>query len=423
MTGHEAFGPAAWNMSGVCLFLGLSDSRIEMRTVISDGRVITPSGVFLGYVVLEDGRISEIGRGNAPSGNFDERIDAEGDYVSPGFIDMHTHGAGGADFMDGTVDAYLAAARMHAIHGTTLLYPTTATSSKELLFESLDTYRKASAADSDGAAFGGMHLEGPYFSPRYAGAQDPRYLKHPVPEEYEDIIARGRGIIKRWSFAPELEGAPAFAAALKKNGILASVGHTSATFEQCHEAFLSGATHMTHFFCCMSTVTRKDGYRTAGVMEYGYYQDGMTVEIIADGCHIPESLLKMIVRIKGVDRVALVTDSMRGAGMPEGVSILGGLSDGREVIIEDGVAKMPDRSCFAGSVATTDRLVRTMVNIAGCSIEDAVRMVSANPSRIMGIDGTKGTLELGKDADIVLFDDDICVKRTIINGKTMYQSR
>ena len=392
-----------------------------MRTIITDGQVITPGGVVRGYVIVEDDKVAETGCGDAPEGNFDEAIDAEGKYVSPGFIDMHTHGAGGSDFMDGTVDAYLVAARMHAVHGTTLLYPTTVTSTNELLFESLDTYRKAAALNSDGAAFGGMHLEGPYFSPRYAGAQDPRYLRNPRPEEYEEIIERGRGIIKRWSFAPELDGAPAFAAALKSNGILASAGHTSATFEQCHEAFLSGATHLTHFFNCMSTVVRKDGYRTAGVMEYGYYQDGMTVEIIADGCHIPASLLKMIVRIKGVDGVALVTDSMRGAGMPEGPSILGGLADGLEVIIEDGVSKMPDRVCFAGSVATADRLVRTMVNLAGCSIEDAVRMASSNPARIMGVDAAKGTLEVGKDADIVLFDDDIRVKMTMIKGKTVFR--
>lgn len=385
-----------------------------MKTLIINGRALTPCGTVDANVAFEDGKITYIGPDRPCA---DEEIDAQGQYVSPGFIDMHTHGAGGADFMDGTVEAYLVAARMHALHGTTLLYPTTLTSSDELLFESFDTFRKACRANTDGAAFGGMHLEGPYFAREYAGAQDVRYLRNPSPEDYEDIIARGRGLIKRWSFAPELEGAPAFAAALKKHGILASIGHTGASFEQCHEAFVSGSTHLTHFFSAMSTVVRHNGFRVAGVTEYGYYQDGMTVELIADGCHIPSSMLKMIVKIKGIEKIALVTDSMRGAGMPEGPSLLGGLADGQEVIIEDGVAKMPDRTCFAGSVATADRLVRTMVNLAGCSLEDAVRMASTNPAEIMGIDGSKGSLEVGKDADIVIFDDNINVSATIVNGK------
>ena len=384
-----------------------------MKTLIRNGRVITPDGTVEANIAFEDGKITYIGPDMVGA---DNQIDAAGQYVSPGFIDMHTHGAGGADFMDGTVDAYLTAARMHALHGTTLLYPTTLTSSNELLFESFDTFRKASNANTDGAAFGGMHLEGPYFAREYAGAQDVRYLRNPSPEDYEDIIARGRGLIRRWSFAPELEGAAAFAAALKGHGILASIGHTGASFEQCHEAFLSGSTHLTHFFSAMSTVVRNKGFRTAGVTEYGYYQDGMTLELIADGCHIPSSMLKMIVKIKGVERIALVTDSMRGAGMPEGPSLLGGLADGQEVIIEDGVAKMPDRNCFAGSVATADRLVRTMVNLAGCTLGESVLMASANPARIMGIYDTKGSLEVGKDADIVIFDDDINVSATIVNG-------
>ena len=385
-----------------------------MVTNIINGRIIAGDSIVEGVLVLKDGIIQGINKRKSPGA---EVIDAEGRYVSPGFIDIHTHGAGGADFMDGTVEAYQTATRMHAMHGTTLLYPTTCTSSNELLFESFETYRKAQAYCHDGAVMGGLHLEGPYFAPEQAGAQDPAYLRCPSPEDYLAILEKGGDILKRWSFAPELDGAPAFAAALKARGILASIGHTNATFEQCASAYLSGAEHLTHFFSCMSTVTRRNAYRYAGVVEYGYYQDGMSIEIIADGIHVPQSLLKLVLKIKGVDRIALVTDSMRAAGMPEGKSILGGLAEGREVIVEDGVAKMPDRSCFAGSVATTDRLVRTMVQIAGCSVVDAVKMMTLNPARFMGLTARKGTIAPGKDADIVIFDDDIRVSHVLVAGR------
>lgn len=387
-----------------------------MVTSIVNGKIILPDGICSGVLVMDGGTIKGV-VDNVPPGS--EVIDAEGDYVSPGFIDMHTHGAGGADFMDGTVEAYLTAARTHAMHGTTLLYPTTLTSTDEALYDSFETYRKAVAENRDGAAFGGMHLEGPYFSPLFAGAQDPRWLRCPKREEYMEILERCPDLA-RWSFAPELDGASEFAAELMKRGIVASIGHTNATFGECDAAFRAGARLMTHFYSCMSTVSRRNAFRFAGTVEYGYWQDGMDVEIIADGIHVPEDLLKLLLKIKGVGKVSLVTDSMRAAGMPEGKSILGGLAGGQEVIVEDGVAKLMDRSAFAGSVATADRLVSTMVKIAGCSISDAVRMLTANPAGVMGVLDRKGTIAPGKDADVVIFDEDINVRRTIINGNIIY---
>ena len=318
--------------------------------------------------------------------------------------------------MDGTVEAYLTAAKMHAAHGTTLLYPTTLTSTNEDLYGSFDTYLKAQEQNTDGAQFGGMHLEGPYFNPVFAGAQDPRYLRNPRPEEYLEILDRCPALA-RWSFAPELEGAAEFAAELKKRGIVASIGHTNATFDECDQAHKAGATLMTHFYSCMSTLTRRNARRYAGAVEYGYFQDGIYVEIIADGIHVHENLLKLLLKIKGVDKICLTTDSMRGAGMPEGPSFLGSLADGQEVIIEDGVAKLADRSALAGSVATADRLVRTMVQIAGCSVADAVLMLTENPAKAMGIADRKGAIKQGMDADIVIFDHNINVRNTIIKGK------
>ncbi len=387
-----------------------------MVTSIVNGKIILPDGICSGVLVMDGGTIKGV-VDNVPPGS--EVIDAEGDYVSPGFIDMHTHGAGGADFMDGTVGAYLTAARTHAMHGTTLLYPTTLTSTDEALYDSFETYRKAVAENRDGAAFGGMHLEGPYFSPLFAGAQDPRYLRCPKREEYMEILERCPDLA-RWSFAPELDGASEFAAELMKRGIVASIGHTNATFGECDAAFKAGARLMTHFYSCMSTVSRRNAFRFAGTVEYGYWQDGMDVEIIADGIHVPEDLLRLLLKIKGVGKVSLVTDSMRAAGMPEGKSILGGLAGGQEVIVEDGVAKLMDRSAFAGSVATADRLVSTMVKTAGCGISDAVRMLTANPAGVMGVLDRKGTIAPGKDADVVIFDEDINVRRTIINGNIIY---
>lgn len=390
-----------------------------MKTIIKNGRVITPEGIIDGYVLYEDGKITETGTGDCMP-QADEVIDAQGRYVSPGFIDIHTHGAGGADYMDGTLEAYLTAARMSARHGATLVYPTTLTSSNEVLFDTFDLYEKAVQANTEGAAFGGLHLEGPYFNPKQAGAQDPRYLRNPQPEDYLEILSRSNNIA-RWSFSPELDGAPEFAAELSKRGIIAAVGHTDATFEQCDEAFKNGCSLITHFYSCISTIIRKNSYRTAGVMEYGYYQDGMAVEIIADGHHVPSSLLHLIVKVKGVNNVVLVTDSMRGAGMPEGPSILGGLADGQECIVENGVAKLLDGSGFAGSVCTTDRLVRTMITIGGCSLEQAVQMASLNPARVMGVADRKGSLEAGKDADIVIFGDNVEVFATIVSGRKVYQ--
>ncbi len=387
-----------------------------MVTALTNGRIILPYKIVTGVLVLEDGLVKGIAD-STPAGA--EIIDCEGDYVSPGFIDMHTHGAGGADFMDGTVEAFLTAARMHAVHGTTLLCPTTLTSTNEILFESFETYRKAVKENKDGAGFGGMHLEGPYFSPKFAGAQDSRYLRNPEPAEYMEILDRCPDLA-RWSFAPELEGAPEFAAELKRRGIVASIGHTDATFADCDAAYKAGASMMTHFYSCMSTISRRNAYRYAGVIEYGYWQDGMRIEIIADGIHVPQDLLRLLLKIKGIGNISLVTDSMRAAGMSEGKSVLGSLADGQEVIVEDGVAKLMDRSAFAGSVATADRLVRTMVNIAGCSVCEAVRMITVNPAKVMGFHDRKGSLEPGKDADIVVFDDDICVKRTIVNGNIIY---
>jgi N-acetylglucosamine-6-phosphate deacetylase len=225
-----------------------------------------------------------------------------------------------------------------------------------------------------GAEFIGMHLEGPYFAMNQRGAQDPRYIRTPDPAEYKALVPRYKSIT-RWSAAPELEGALAFGDYMRTHGVLPAIAHTDALYDDVLEAFEKGYRHVTHLYSCMNGVVRRNAFRYAGLIESAYLMEEMTVEIIADGIHLPPPLLKLVYKIKGPDKVALITDAMRAAGMPPGESILGSLTNGLKVIVEDGVAKLPDRSSFAGSVATADRLVRNMVTLADVPLCDAVRMM------------------------------------------------
>jgi N-acetylglucosamine-6-phosphate deacetylase len=391
-----------------------------MKLKITNGTVITPYRYIRnGTVLVENGKIIAVQQGNTDFPD-SEVIDANGNYISPGFIDLHIHGGGGFDFMDGTEEAFLKIAETHAQYGTTAMVPTTLTSEKEDLLKTLDIYKTANRNNINGAQFLGMHLEGPYFALSQRGAQDPRYIRNPDPAEYEEILAYSDSIT-RWSAAPELPGAIKFGQRLRQKGILAAVAHTDAIYEEVLEAYENGYTLATHLYSAMSGVTRRNAFRFAGTIESAFLLD-MDVEIIADGVHLPAPLLKLIYKIKGADKTALITDAMRAAGMPEGESVLGPLQTGLKVIVEDGVAKLPDRSSFAGSVSTADRLVRAMIQIADVSLLDAVRMITATPARIMNVENRKGTIALGKDADIVIFDENINIKKTIVSGRIIYDA-
>lgn len=395
---------------------------MNKRTIIQNGKVIFSDRIEEKLtIVCENGKISKILNSEdiIPT-NEDIVIDAQDSYISAGFIDIHTHGGGGHDFMDGTVEAYLGAAEKHAQHGTTALLPTTLTSTTDELLKTFAIFKEAKRTNTKGAKFLGLHLEGPYFAYNQRGAQDPKYLRNPEPEEYNMILAESDDIV-RWSLAPELPGALEFAKVLKEKNILTAVAHSDAIYEEVVEAFDAGFTLATHLYSGMSTITRRNAYRYAGVVEAAYLIDDMDVEIIADGVHLPKSLLQFVYKFKGPDRTALCTDSMRGAGMPDGESILGSLEKGQKVIIEDGVAKLQDRTAFAGSVATTDRLVRTMVEVAEIPLIDAIKMMTLTPARIMKIDSHKGSIEIGKDADLVIFDSNINVSHTIIEGDVVYK--
>ncbi len=388
---------------------------------IFNGKIITPSCIIESgtVVVNEAGIIETVTTGDVMVNDAIE-IDAAQQYISPGFIDIHVHGGGGHDFMDGTELAFLKIAEMHLQYGTTAMVPTTLTSDTESLWNTLLQYEIANAKNTKGATFLGMHIEGPYFAMSQRGAQMPEYIRDPNPDEYKTYINRFKSVIKRWSAAPELKGAINFGRYLQEAGIIASVAHTDAIYEDVVLASKNGYSLFTHLYSAMSGVTRRNGYRYAGVIESAFLIDEMDVEIIADGIHLPAPLLQLIYKIKGPDRIALITDSMRGSGMPEGESVLGNKDNGLKVLIEDGVAKLLDRTAFAGSVATTNRLVRTMIQMADIPLIDAIKMMSTTPARIMGVHATKGSLEVGKHADIVLFNEQIEIDKTIIKGEVLY---
>lgn len=393
----------------------------NQRLKIYNGKIITPfKTINQGTVLIIDGIISFVTEKNIDVEDAFE-IDAKGQYVAPGFIDLHVHGGGGCDFMDGTEKAFLTIAETHARYGTTAMMPTTLSSSYKELIQTLELYQKAQLKNKKGAEFIGMHLEGPYFALSQRGAQDPKFIRNPDPSEYKEILSRF-SCVKRWSAAPELKGAIEFGRFLKSKNVLPAIAHTDAIYEEVLEAFENGYSLITHLYSGMSGVTRRNAYRYAGVIESAFIIDEMDVEIIADGIHLPPALLKLVYKIKGPDRTALITDAMRAAGMPEGESILGSLHNGLKVIVEDGVAKLPDRSSFAGSVATADRLIRTMTTMADVPLTDAIKMMTSTPARIVGFEN-KGELVPGKDGDLIIFDDQINIEMTIVKGNIVYEKK
>ena len=393
---------------------------MPQKIKIFNGKVILSDRIIPSATVLISGnRIIAVEEGNIEVTDAIE-VDAKDKYISPGFIDIHIHGGGGYDFMDESETAFLNIAKEHTKYGTTAMVPTTLTSDKEGLVKTLEIYEQACKKNERGAQFLGMHLEGPYFAMSQRGAQLPQYIRNPDPAEYESIIKRFGSSIKRWSAAPELPGAIEFGKYMRKQSVIPAIAHSNAVYEEVLEAFQNGYTLATHLYSAMSGVTRRNGFRYAGVVESAFLIDALDVEIIADGIHLPAPLLKLVYKIKGPDRIALITDAMRGAGTTSRRSILGNQSTGLEVIIEDGVAKLLDRTAFAGSVATTNRLVRTMRKLADIALVDAVKMATITPARIMGVHDKKGELTVGKDADIVIFDEEIEIEKTIVQGSIVY---
>ncbi len=389
-----------------------------MKTLLHDVRLVQDGRIESGSLLLEEGKVQEwfpAGSACLPADGYaDTVMEGAGLYLSHGFIDIHVHGGGGHDFMDGTGEAWDGVCRLHLAHGTTGLVATSMASTMEEMEGVARLYEQCKDGIG-GARILGLHMEGPYLAPGQSGAQDGTYIRNPDPEEYKRLAEICPGIL-RWTVAPELPGALEMGDYLASRGILPSVGHSDATYSEVKEAFAHGYTHVTHLYSAMSGITRAGGFRRGGIIESVYVLSGLTSEVIADGCHLPGELLAMAYRFIGPDRLALVTDAMRAAGQEARESILGSLARGQRVIVEDGVAKTPDRKAFAGSVCTADNLVRNMIRLAGATLPDAVRMATETPARIMGLQDIAGRVEPGRRADLVLFDENVDVKLVMIGG-------
>lgn len=386
---------------------------------IVNGRIVLPEGILAGgqVIVSPEGKIAEVTERNVELPAAAEVLDVGGCYVAPGCIDTHVHGAAGHDFSEATPEAFRAIARAHALHGTTALFPTIAADATEVFRRAIrtceQTMGEAEEGDVAGACIMGLHLEGNYLNPAMKGAQHPDHIYPPDPREYADLLA-GTDCIRRWSAAPELPGALEFGRYASERGVVVSLAHTTADWPVVRRAWEAGFTHATHFYNAMTAVHKEGIYKRAGTVEGVYLVPEMTVEVVADGIHVPPTILQLVYRIKGPERVALVTDALAAACC--GDEWTGGGCGDVQTVIEDGVCKLADRSAIAGSIATGIRLLRTMVREAEVSLADAVRMASGTPARIMGIDGRKGMIRAGMDADLIVFDDDMEVCRTTLVG-------
>lgn len=381
---------------------------------IVNGKVITPQGVDRqARLVLKAGRIVEITR---EQGGVEgaQTIDAQGAYVAPGCIDTHLHGGDGHDFTEATPEAFRAIAYAHATQGVTTLYPTLAVAPTAVFRQAIKACETVVSQPYEGAHIEGLHLEGNYINPLLKGGQDERFIQLPDPAEYQELLESTR-LIKRWTAAPELPGALEFARYAHSKGVLVSLGHTAADYPTVKRAYEAGFTHATHFYNAMSGVHKQREYKHEGTIESVYLVPEMTVELVADGIHVPPAILRLVCAFKGIDRISLISDAMAAAAClrPEHLRL-----DPR-MIVEDGVCKLADRSALTGSIASGIRLIQVMAEKAEIPVADCVRMAATNPARLMGIDDRKGSIERGKDADLILFDENFRLQSVWIGGKQL----
>ena len=384
-----------------------------MKTLIKNADIVTPSGILpAASLVMEDGKILYVG--DTPPA-CEREIDGAGSYLFPGFVDIHCHGAVNFDFMDADADGFRRIADYHLAHGTTTMLATTLSDTPEATEGSIRTFAAYCAQNESGTLIG-LHLEGPWFSAAQCGAQVSDYFRDPTVEELDGLKEKYPFIL-RASAAPERNGGMAFGRRAQELGILASVGHSDADFRKVEEANQNGYTLMTHLYSGMRGTVRENAYRIAGAVEAGLYLDDMNVEIIADGKHLPIELLKLIYKCKGADRICLITDASRACGLPEGTkSTIGSQTHGAKIVVEDGVAFLLDKTAFGGSVATFDRLVRTMAATEGVDPVALSKMASTTPARLLGL-SDRGEIAVGKRADLVLMDKSYTLQKVIYNGE------
>jgi len=372
--------------------------------LIKNCKIIYIDKIEEGSILIKSGKIEEI---NPKSFGDEEIIDGNGCYLSPGFIDVHIHGAGGVDTMDGTYDSLNRISKIICEFGTTSFLPTTMTCSKDDIKRALRSIKEAKNRGTEGANVLGVHLEGPFISPNKIGAQNPNFILKPSIDDFEEIVSENVDIVKSITLAPEVEGAYDLIKYLACKKIKISMGHTKATYEEAMEGIKCGSSHTTHLFNAMTGFT----HREPGVVG-AVFDSEITTETIADGIHIAYPVLRATYKIKTSEKVLLVTDAMMACAMPEGKYSLGG----QDVYVKDGAARLKEGS-LAGSVLTLDRAVRNVKNNSSLPLYEIVKMVTFNPAKHCKVEDSKGKIEEGFDGDVILFDEDINVKKVIIGGK------
>jgi N-acetylglucosamine-6-phosphate deacetylase len=396
--------------------------------ILTNARLILPNGIRDGLaVVVEKEKISAIGeqarlrsRGRPTArqgrGRREEIVDLSGNYLAPGFIDLHVHGAAGRDTMEASAEAFQAICDYHASGGTTSLLLTTATAPMDKLIDVLNAVRDCVQRSRPTIKqIAGVHVEGPFISKAKCGAQRAEFIQSPSQTSVQQLLEH-TGLIKRITIAPELHGALDAIENFHTHGISVSGGHSDAWDEEAREGFARGMRSVTHTFNCMSSARRRGIYRVGGILEFALSEPRISCELIGDGHHVSETLMKMLYRAKGPGGICLVTDATAGAGLPDGsrFSLFG-----RDCRVEGGVCLLADRSALAGSASRMIDLVRTMVMKVNVPLHEAVMMATLNPAHAVGLQ-TKGRLEVGADADLAVVSPGLDALRTFSSGEEIW---
>ena len=382
-----------------------------------NGQVVFPDRIAASMAVIiersnAEGRIvAIIDEDRLPAGI--TRIDVGQRWITPGLIDIHTHGALGHTFNEPDEQAFNTILQENARRGVTGLLATVGAAPMDDLLQLFEFIRQWMSSAHPGSQVLGAHLESPYISPAQCGALDPHSLRSPLDGsparlmEYADVL---RILV----LAPELPGASELAARLVEHGIIPAAGHSMAKEEDVLTAMQSGLRHVTHLFSAMSTTVREGPWRKPGLLETALVHPGLSVEMIADNRHLPPTLMKLAYQCIGPDRLSVISDALSGAGLPEGSRFRMGEM---EYEVVDGVGMMFDRTAFAGSATLLNQMISVLIDVVGIPLPEAIRMVSLNPARVLNLDGRKGSLEVGKDADIAIFNSDFSAWRTMIAGQ------
>ncbi len=377
-----------------------------IQMIIKDCHIIYKDRIEFGAVKIEAGKIKEIN----PKINLDEEvIDAKGLYLSPGFIDVHIHGANGCDTMDGTIEALTGMATAIVKHGTTSFVPTTMTMGIGDIQKAIKVIKKLKDEGNTGAHILGVNIEGPFISPKAVGAQNPQHLLFPSISAYKEMVGDCEDVVISITIAPELEGAKELIKYISKKGILCAAGHTGATYEEMQEAINWGISHVTHLYHGMTPFN----HRAPGVVGAVFDSD-ITTETISDGIHSNYAALRMAYKQKGTDKVVLITDAMRACCTEEGEYTLGG----QKVIVSKGAARLEDGT-LAGSVLTLDKAIYNVYKNCKLPLYEVVKMATYNPAQLCKVETHKGLIQSGYDADLVLFDEDIQIKKVFVKGKSI----